>query len=126
LNIQTSFYLLEKRQRCFVGQLLTENNIPIISSETLLIQNASEVKFIINFLEYLDSANNQESKINWLYFVAKEKVSKEAIHQFITETKDISETDLEKYLADFNCAISFENCRKNPCTKRLKTLFMSF
>ena len=36
-----------------LANFLTENNIPIISSETLLIQNASEVKFIINFLEYL-------------------------------------------------------------------------
>jgi ATP-dependent exoDNAse (exonuclease V) beta subunit len=34
-----------------LANFLTENNIPIISSETLLIQNASEVKFIITFLE---------------------------------------------------------------------------
>lgn len=116
----------KKDKGVLLANFLTENNIPIISSETLLIQNASEVKFIINFLEYLDSANNQESKINWLYFVAKEKVSKEAIHQFITETKDISETDLEIYLADFNCAISFENCRKKSLYEAVENIVHVF
>lgn len=95
-----------------LANFLTENNIPIISSETLLIQNASEVKFIINFLEYLDSANNQESKINWLYFVATTKVDKDKIHEFIVTAKEASETDLQKFLASYGCNISFENCRK--------------
>ncbi len=114
------------RNGVLLANFLTENKIPIISSETLLIQNASEVKFIINFLEYLDSANNQESKINWLYFVAKEKVSKQEIHQFITETKDLSETNLEKYLADFNCAISFENCRKKSLYEAVENIVHVF
>jgi ATP-dependent exoDNAse (exonuclease V) beta subunit len=114
------------RNGVLLANFLTENNIPIISSETLLIQNASEVKFIINFLEYLDSANNQESKINWLYYVAKEKVSKPEIHQFISETKDLSETDLEKYLADFNCAISFKNCRKKSLYEAVENIVHVF
>lgn len=114
------------RNGVLLANFLTENNIPIISSETLLIQNASEVKFIINFLEYLDSANNQESKINWLYFVAKEKVSKQEIHQFITEAKDLSETDLEKYLADFDCKISFENCRKKSLYEAVENIVHVF
>lgn len=114
------------RNGVLLANFLTENNIPIISSETLLIQNASEVKFIINFLEYLDSANNQESKINWLYYVAKEKVSKQEIHQFITEAKDLSESDLEKYLADFNCAISFENCRKKSLYEAVENIVHVF
>ena len=114
------------RNGVLLANFLTENNIPIISSETLLIQNASEVKFIINFLEYLDSANNQESKINWLYFVANEKVSKGEIHQFITETKDLSEPDLEKYLADFDCTISFENCRKKSLYEAVENIVHVF
>ena len=114
------------RNGVLLANFLTENNIPIISSETLLIQNASEVRFIINFLKYLDSANNQESKINWLYFVANEKVLKNEIHQFITETKDLSETDLEKYLADFDCKISFENCRKKSLYEAVENIVHVF
>ena len=114
------------RNGVLLANFLTENNIPIISSETLLIQNASEVKFIVNFLEYLDSANNQESKINWLYYVAKEKVSKENIHEFIVGAKDLSETDLEKYLSDFNCTISFENCRKKSLYEAVENIVHVF
>jgi len=109
-----------------LANFLTENNIPIISSETLLIQNASEVKFIINFLEYLDSANNQESKINWLYFVATTKVDKDKIHDFIVSAKDLSETDLQKYLASYNCEISFENCRKKSLYEAVENIVNVF
>jgi ATP-dependent exoDNAse (exonuclease V) beta subunit len=110
----------------FLANFLTENNIPIISSETLLIQNASEVKFIINFLEYLDSSNNQESKINWLYFVATTKVDKDKIHDFIVTAKDLSETDLQKYLASYNCEISFENCRKKSLYEAVENIVNVF
>jgi ATP-dependent exoDNAse (exonuclease V) beta subunit len=109
-----------------LANFLTENNIPIISSETLLIQNASEVKFIINFLEYLDSSNNQESKINWLYFVATTKVDKDKIHDFIVTAKDLSETDLQKYLASYNCEISFENCRKKSLYEAVENIVNVF
>ena len=109
-----------------LANFLTENNIPIISSETLLIQNASEVKFIINFLEYLDSSNNQESKINWLYFVATTKVDKDKIHDFIVAAKDLSETDLQKHLASFNCEISFENCRKKSLYEAVENIVNVF
>lgn len=109
-----------------LANFLTENNIPIISSETLLIQNASEVKFIINFLEYLDSSNNQESKINWLYFVANTKVDKDKIHDFIVSAKDLSEADLQKYLASFNCEISFENCRKKSLYEAVENIVNVF
>jgi ATP-dependent exoDNAse (exonuclease V) beta subunit len=109
-----------------LANFLTENNIPIISSETLLIQNASEVKFIITFLEYLDSANNQESKINWLYFVATTKVAKDKIHDFIVAAKDLSENDLQKYLASFGWEISFENCRKKSLYEAVENIVHVF
>jgi ATP-dependent exoDNAse (exonuclease V) beta subunit len=109
-----------------LANFLTENNIPIISSETLLIQNASEVKFIINFLEYLDSANNQESKINWLYFVANTKVDKDKIHNFIVSAKDLSEIDLQKYLVSYGCNISFENCRKKSLYEAVENIVNVF
>lgn len=109
-----------------LANFLTENNIPIISSETLLIQNASEVKFIINFLEYLDSANNLESKIHWLYFVATTKVDKDKIHDFIVSAKDLSETDLQMYLALYNCEISFENCRKKSLYEAVENIVNVF
>jgi ATP-dependent exoDNAse (exonuclease V) beta subunit len=109
-----------------LANFLTENDIPIISSETLLIQNASEVKFIINFLQYLDSANNQESKINWLYFVANEKVTKEKIHDFIVTAKSLSEADLQTFLSEYDCSISLEDCRKKSLYEAVENIVNVF
>src|SRR5690606_19483559 len=48
-----------------IANHLTENNIPIVSSETLLISNASEVIFLINLLEFIKSKKNTQAKANF-------------------------------------------------------------
>ena len=95
-----------------LANFLTENQIPILSSETLLIQNATEVKLIINLLKYLKSNKDQESKAYVLYYVAKNLQNKYSTHDFIAATKDLSENDLELFLRKLNISVSFQNCRK--------------
>lgn len=114
------------KQGVLLANYLTEKNIPILSSETLLIQNASEVKFIIHFLEYLDSYFNQESKINWLYFVAKQTVSDQEIHNFIYEAKDLNETELEQFLAKNQYNISFSDARKKSLYESVEKIIATF
>ncbi len=95
-----------------LANFLTENQIPILSSETLLIQNATEVKLIVNLLKYLKSNKDQESKAYVLYYVAKNLQNKYSTHDFIAATKDLSENDLELFLRKLNISVSFQNCRK--------------
>ncbi len=49
-----------------IATFLTENSIPIVSSETLLIQNSSEVSFIIALLKFLKNGEDKESKARWV------------------------------------------------------------
>ncbi|CCG54589.1 Probable ATP-dependent DNA helicase, UvrD/REP family [Flavobacterium indicum GPTSA100-9 = DSM 17447] len=114
------------KQGVLLANYLTEKNIPILSSDTLLIQNASEVKFIIHFLEYLDSHFNQESKINWLYYVANQTVQPTEIHDFIFEAKDLNEKDLEQFLARYNYTISFSDSRKKSLYEAVEKIIATF
>ena len=114
------------KQGILLANYLTEKNIPILSSETLLIQNASEVKFIIHFLTYLDSHFNQESKINWLYFVAKQTVKPDAIHDFIEQAKDLTEQELEQFLLQYNYSISFADSRKKALYEAVEQIIATF
>lgn len=114
------------KQGVLLANYLTEKNIPILSSDTLLIQNASEVKFIIHFLEYLDSHFNQESKINWLYYVANQTVQPIEIHDFIFEAKDLNEKDLEQFLARYNYTISFSDSRKKSLYEAVEKIIATF
>ncbi|MGL5113078.1 MAG: UvrD-helicase domain-containing protein, partial [Flavobacterium sp.] len=62
--------LTRKRdQGIAVAKYLTEQKIPLLSSETLMIQNATEVRFLIHLLKYLNNANDLESKAYFLLYL---------------------------------------------------------
>ncbi|MBA3899135.1 MAG: UvrD-helicase domain-containing protein [Bacteroidetes bacterium] len=59
------------REASVVANFLMENGINVISSESLLLCNAPQVKFIIDFLSYLSAPENETAKaaiLRHLYF----------------------------------------------------------
>jgi ATP-dependent exoDNAse (exonuclease V) beta subunit len=80
-----------------LANFLTENSVPILSSETLLIQNATEVKLLIALLRYLKNPKDDESKVYFLYFIAKYLQSELEIHDFILTAKDKNSEELESF-----------------------------
>jgi ATP-dependent exoDNAse (exonuclease V) beta subunit len=116
--------LTRKRQPgVLLANYLTENKIPILSSETLLIENASEVKLIINLLRYLKSNANMEAKAQFLYFVANNQKEKHQVHDFIAAgMQQPTEESLEQWLASQGIYISFKNCRKKSLYEAVETI----
>ncbi len=115
-----------KTDGVFLANFLTEKNIPILSSETLLIQNATEVKLIIDVLRYLKNNKDQESKARMLYFIAKYNQNKLPIHDFIVATKDVTEKELELYLNSIHIYISFKNCKKKSLYEAVEIIIATF
>ena len=107
-----------------IANYLTQQGIPILSSESLLIGSSSEVQCIVAVLYYLKNNNDRESKANFLYYIASTRdqrpngtklncQQKLAIHDFITlGMEQNSETDFEQWLASFDIHFSFKNTRK--------------
>ncbi len=120
--------LTRKRQPgILLANFLTENKIPILSSETLLIENAAEVKLIINLLRYLKSNENKEAKAYFLYFAAKSRGLDKTAHDFIYEgMEQPTEDHLEKWLAQQGIIISFKNCRKRSLYEAVETIIDAF
>lgn len=110
-----------------LANYLTENDIPILSSETLLIDNATEVKLILNVLRYLKNNNDKEAKAAFLYFIAKNKQTELPIHDFIEKgmTK-FSEEELQNWLTEFGITISFKNCRKKSLYEAVEIIVSTF
>ncbi|MFN9114229.1 MAG: UvrD-helicase domain-containing protein, partial [Bacteroidota bacterium] len=73
----------KKIQGIEIAHYLSEYNIPIISSETLLVQNSPNVKFIVSVLEYLNNQDNRESKADLLYFLSNKSQINIQTHDFI-------------------------------------------
>lgn len=109
-----------------LANFLTENSVPILSSETLLIQNATEVKLLIALLRYLKNPKDDESKVYFLYFIAKYLQTELEIHDFILAAKDKNSEELEAFLKTIGIEISFKNCKKKSLYEAIEILIATF
>ncbi|NNT71207.1 UvrD-helicase domain-containing protein [Flavobacterium sp. IMCC34852] len=95
-----------------VANYLTENGIPILSSESLLLGASSEVQGVIQILRYLKNNNDLQSKANFLYYLASQQ-DQLPIHDFIAQgMEQKSEPEFQKWLTTFQIDFSFQNIRK--------------
>lgn len=115
INFQLSdvCILVRKKKEGFaIANYLSENNIDIISSETLLLKNNKTVSFIIDLLMFLNNNEDKESLANTLYFLSVKSNNQHNRHNFIVElisksSQDVFETLKEKgFLFDENEFIS--------------------
>lgn len=72
----------KNEQAIAVANHLTENNIPIISSETLLLKSSETILFLNAVLTLLIQPKNEEAKATFLYYLAK-KYCDFSTHDFL-------------------------------------------
>jgi ATP-dependent exoDNAse (exonuclease V) beta subunit len=119
--------LTRKRgQGVAVANYLTEQNIPLLSSETLMIRNATEVDFIIHVLRYLKSNADLESKAQILYYLAQSQ-ERLAVHDFISQgMAQEKEADFEVWLSGFHIDFSFGDIRKKALYDAVELIISRF
>lgn len=99
-----------------IAQYLTEKQLPIISSESLLLAASAEVRVLVAALRFLNNAKDQEAKANVLYYLASH-FDPAHLHECIAEgMAKTLETDWEQWLSSrFGAAFSYfslQNLRK--------------
>ena len=103
----------KKNQGTAIANYLTEKGVSVLSSESILIGASSEVQCVINFLRYLKNSNDQESKAQFLYYLAVNHQHNIPISDFITEGISLKkEKEFQDWLQQFDLNFSFEVCRK--------------
>ncbi|MCV2486744.1 UvrD-helicase domain-containing protein [Flavobacterium sp. SH_e] len=120
--------LTRKRdQGIAIANYLTEQGIPLLSSETLMIQNASEVRLIVHLLRYLNNSADLESKAHFLHFLASNKDLAMPIHDFIAMGMNHRfEKDFEEWLLTFDVSFSFEDVRKKSLYEAVEVVISKF
>jgi ATP-dependent exoDNAse (exonuclease V) beta subunit len=83
----------KKKEGVAIANYLSENNIPIISSETLLLFNSPEVIFIHNIVTFLIQPQNNEIKASILMFLTSLFVIKNK-HEFLANHIALSRDEL--------------------------------
>ena len=87
----------KRSQGVQLAHYLSRSNVPIISSETLLVSNSEDVQFIVDILGYLYNQDNLEAKANFLYYLASKNQKEHSRHDFILKGMECQkESDLEE------------------------------
>ncbi|EIA10164.1 UvrD-helicase domain-containing protein [Flavobacterium frigoris] len=120
--------LTRKRgQGVAIANYLTEQNIPLLSSETLMIQNATEVRLIIHLLKYLKNNADLEAKAYFLHYIAEHVQDKLAVHDFIAQGMEHkNELEFENWLTSFDISLSFQNIRKKSLYEAVEIIVSKF
>lgn len=95
-NLQKNNFLLQEicilvrknSQGVLLANFLNDNNISVISSESLLLQNSNAVQLLINYAKYVLDTNHREAKLNFLKSLA--------LHLEVTELAYFLESHIDK------------------------------
>jgi ATP-dependent exoDNAse (exonuclease V) beta subunit len=117
----------KRSQGIAIANFLTEKGIPLLSSETLMIQNATEVRLIINLLKYLKNSSDLEAKANFLQYLGQNSQNHLPVHDFIAQgINQKQEADFENWLMTFNVELSFQNIRKKSLYEAVEIIVSKF
>ena len=109
-----------------LANYLTENKIPVISSESLLLNSASEVQFALNMLRYLQDRKDKESLAYALYYLATNHTTTLSIPDFISQgIQNETEEALEKWLSEQDIVLSFKAIRKKSLYELVEAIVFS-
>src|SRR5690606_32429008 len=70
----------KKKQGVFLAEFLMRSGVPIISSESLLLNSSPKVRFLVQLLRLSLQPHNKEISYEILYFLAEKN---EGAHEFI-------------------------------------------
>ncbi len=95
-----------------IAKFLNEKGIKVLSSDSLLIKNSTEVQFLIHFLNFIDNYENKDAKSNVLYYIGKNVIYSESIHSFLNHYTHATIDDFQKLLDTSNISFKFSESRK--------------
>jgi len=94
-----------------IANFLNDHDIPVLSSDSLLLHDNSKIKFLISFLRFLIHSEDEVAKLYILEYWAKEK--KRALHDIHREYSFVNERNrrvinLNQFFSDVQSNIKLE------------------
>ncbi|MDT0554188.1 UvrD-helicase domain-containing protein [Urechidicola vernalis] len=115
-----------KKQGVAVSKFLLENEVPIISSETMLLKNNSLISFVIDVFTFINESFNKEALANALCFLNNEHLNVENTHLFLSERIELSGQDLFDSLLKYNINFNLKEFVGLPFYDATEYLIRSF
>jgi len=116
----------KKSHAVIIANYLSENNIEIVSSETLLLQNSKKVNFIIDLLQRIQHPNDDETLVEVLYFLHNHLEIQQEKQLFFEEfIKQPNEVLFAQFSA-FGISFDSHNFHQLPFYEKIEEIIRSF
>ncbi|WP_411766236.1 UvrD-helicase domain-containing protein [Winogradskyella sp. A3E31] len=115
----------KKKEGIAIAEYLSQNDVPIVSSETLLLNNSPKVRFLVSVLEVLNNPNDEMRRIECLHFMA-DLLQIENTHLFFERFVKLPIDSFFSKLEDFGITLSFSELLQMPLYETAETLIRAF
>ncbi len=109
-----------------IAQHLQENNIQVVSNESLLLINSPEVCFIVNVLQFLLQPNENTISIQLLEYLAEEFLPNQNPHEFYIKYLKLNGQQLFEELKTTGIEFQLELCSQLPLYEAVEYIVRSF
>lgn len=121
-----SIIVRKSKEGVAIAQYLTQQNIPIISSETLVLQNSPEVQFLTNLILLNIQPDNEEAKAALLSYIADSKLNLEDKHEFLSNLVHLETHSMFKSLEKFGFEFDLNAFSQLPMYEAVESVIRAF
>ncbi len=116
----------KKSQGISIANFLTERDVQIVSSETLLIKNNSKVDFIIHWLKFLKDDHDGDAKLNVLYYLYDHLDIQKDKNEFFNEFVHLNMSNFCKELEKYQIVFRAQNFYQSPFYESIEDIIRCF
>jgi ATP-dependent exoDNAse (exonuclease V) beta subunit len=134
LKVQTNGFELKdiciitrkSKEGIAIAEYLSSAQIPVVSSESLLLKNSPEVNFMNNMVTLASQQNNNILKTEVLSYLAEYKLHLEDKHSFYEQLVHLEIHQLFKRLENHGFVFSFNSFMQQPLYEAIETVVRQF
>ncbi len=115
----------KQKEGSAIADYLTQKGISIISSETLLINKAPQVQFVINLLTWYANPEQIKAKLNAIHFLS-EQFSIHEKHAFLQKMMRCNREEFSTELEKFKVCFDFNVLRTKPLYDAVEYVISTF
>lgn len=108
-----------------LARFLAQKNIPVLSSESLMIALSPEVSFLVAFLNFINTFDDKESLAQVLYYIGEQNNIETSLHDFINAGLSCeTEEALDYWFASFQIHLSLRQLKQRSLYEIVEFLAM--
>lgn len=116
----------KSKESIAIAEYLSSQNIPMVSSESLLLKNSPEVQFIANCIALTNQPKNALLKIEILNYLSEYQLKLDDKHSFFEPLVHLDATELFKKLSAFGFDFNYQHFLQLPLYEAVETIIRQF